>query len=59
METIRLEGYTEEEKFHIAKIYLIKKEKVANGLTDKDILFTDPAVYKIIRNYTREAGVRT
>ncbi len=58
METIRLPGYTEEEKFHIAKIYLVKKEKEANGLTDKDIEFTDPALYKIIRSYTREAGVR-
>ncbi len=57
METIRLPGYTEEEKFNIAKIYLVKKETEANGITD-DIRFTDQAIYRLIRNYTREAGVR-
>ncbi|MFC1855392.1 endopeptidase La [Thermodesulfobacteriota bacterium] len=58
METIRLPGYTAEEKFHIAKIYLVKKEMENNGLTSDDIIFTDPALYTIIRHYTREAGVR-
>ncbi|MGC8550954.1 MAG: endopeptidase La [Acidobacteriaceae bacterium] len=58
MEILRLHGYTELEKLEIAKQYLIKKQREATGLTDKNIVFTDDAVTAIIRNYTREAGVR-
>lgn len=57
-EVIRIAGYTEPEKLSIAKQYLVSKEMEANGLTDENINFTDGALLKIIRNYTREAGVR-
>jgi len=55
MEVLRLQGYTEPEKVEIAKQYLVRKQR---GLTDKNILFTDEALTTVIRNYTREAGVR-
>ena len=58
MEIIRLAGYTEFEKYNIAKDFLIPKQIEANGLMGKDIQFSQNAVYTIIRNYTREAGVR-
>ncbi|MCK9275496.1 MAG: endopeptidase La [Syntrophales bacterium] len=57
-EVIRLAGYTEPEKLNIGKKYLVSKEMEANGLTDADISFSDGALLKLIRNYTREAGVR-
>ncbi len=58
MEIIRLAGYTEFEKFNIAKDFLVSKQIEANGLSDKDIQFSPNAIYSIIRLYTREAGVR-
>lgn len=58
MEIINLEGYTETEKFHIAKNYLIPKQIGAHGLKDRKIEFQDATVKNIIRYYTREAGVR-
>ncbi|MHB1413251.1 MAG: endopeptidase La [Thermoleophilia bacterium] len=58
MEVIELSGYTEEEKTHIAKRYLIAKQTDANGLDSKVISFNDKAILKIIQDYTREAGLR-
>ncbi len=59
MEVIELTSYTVEDKFHIAKNYLIKKQMTKTGLTPAMIKISDDAIYKIISNYTREAGVRT
>lgn len=58
MDIIEISSYTENEKFHIAKKYLVPKEIEANGLKDVQISFSDKAIRKIIHNYTREAGVR-
>jgi ATP-dependent Lon protease len=58
MEVLRLQGYTEPEKVEIAKQYLVRKQREATGLTEKNITFTDEALQTVIRNYTREAGVR-
>ncbi|HEX2929382.1 MAG TPA: endopeptidase La, partial [Candidatus Binatia bacterium] len=58
MEIIRIAGYTELEKLSIAKKYLLEKQKEANGLASENLLFTDNAILGIIRNYTKEAGVR-
>ena len=58
MEVISLEGYTENEKFHIAKKYLIPKQMSAHGLKDLKVNIMEPTLRLIIRDYTREAGVR-
>ena len=59
MEVIEFPGYTEEEKFHIGKEFLIPKQLQAHGLTNKQIQFADETIKYIIRYYTREAGVRS
>ena len=58
MEVLRLHGYTEQEKVEIAKQFLVKKQMLAAGLSEKNIKFTDEAITGLIRSYTREAGVR-
>ena len=58
MEIIRLSGYTELEKEHIAREHLLPKQMDENGLTSKRIQFHQKALLNIIRSYTREAGVR-
>ena len=58
MEIIELQGYTEEEKVHIAFQYLIPRQIDENGITTDQIEFPDEAVRYVIRHYTREAGVR-
>jgi ATP-dependent Lon protease len=58
MEVIHLSGYTEEEKEKIAFQFLIPRQKEENGLKDHSLAFTPDAVYKITREYTKEAGVR-
>ncbi|MBA2593714.1 MAG: endopeptidase La [Gammaproteobacteria bacterium] len=58
MEVIRIPGYTEDEKVHIARNYLIPKQITSNGLKDAEIHIAEAAIRDIIRYYTREAGVR-
>src|ERR1700722_1870168 len=58
MEVLRIPGYTEQEKFEIAKRFLISKQREATGLTDTNVQFTNEGVTHIIRHYTHEAGVR-
>ena len=58
MEVIEVNSYTENEKFHIARNYLVEKQKDRNGLKKDQLVISDSALKKIIHNYTREAGVR-
>lgn len=58
MEVIEFPGYTEEEKLHIARQYLLPKSWTDHGLQKKQLKLTDPALRAVIRHYTREAGVR-
>ena len=58
MEIIRLAGYIEEEKLHIARRHLIPRQLENHGMTEEHIAFTDEALTKLIREYTREAGLR-
>lgn len=58
VEVIRYSGYTEDEKFHIAKDYLFDKVLQANGMNKKQVKIDDDSLTKVIQRYTREAGVR-
>lgn len=58
MEVIHISGYTEDEKYHIARRYLVTKQMELHGLKEGDLIITDDAVRDLIRSYTREAGVR-
>jgi ATP-dependent Lon protease len=59
LEIIRYSGYTEDEKFQIARRYLLEKVALANGLSEHHIEFSDAVIHFIIQRYTREAGVRS
>ncbi len=58
MDILRLPSYTAEEKFHIAKGYLVKKQLKRNGISQKQLRIPDATLRVLIENYTREAGVR-
>ncbi|HAH00918.1 MAG TPA: endopeptidase La [Ktedonobacter sp.] len=58
MEILELSGYTEEQKLHIARNYLLPKQLEANGLYKEELTVDDDALRRIARDYTREAGVR-
>jgi ATP-dependent Lon protease len=59
MEIITLGGYTEEEKVHIAKMYLVPRQLEEHGLTPSQLIIDDNALRRVIAEYTREAGVRS
>lgn len=59
LEIIEVSSYTENEKFHIAKEFLVEKQRKKHGLKSKQFQITDEALHKIINGYTREAGVRS
>ena len=59
LEVIRFPGYTEEEKFHIARDFLYEKQREVHAIPKDIVTVSDPAIYEIIRRYTREAGVRS
>jgi len=59
MEIVQLSGYTEEEKFQIARRYLVDRQLKQNGLSEAQVTLTDAALQAVIRDYTREAGVRS
>ena len=56
MDVIELSSYTREEKFHIAKEYLVKKQMEKHGLTSKDAAFSNPGLYTLIDRYTGKQG---
>jgi len=58
MEVIYLPGYSEDEKLKIAQQFLIPKQIRENGLEERPVMFQDQSIYKVIREYTREAGLR-
>tara|TARA_B100000700_G_scaffold202847_1_gene223057 strand:+ start:3580 stop:5967 length:2388 start_codon:yes stop_codon:yes gene_type:complete len=58
MEIIRIPGYTEDEKINIANKYLLPKQVKENGVKEKELEFSNETIKEIIRNYTRESGVR-
>ena len=58
MEIIRIPGYTEDEKVNIASRYLLPKQFASNGIDKDEVLIPDETIVKLIRDYTREAGVR-
>lgn len=58
MEILEISSYTENEKLHIAKEHLIPKQLEKNGLSSEQLSFNDVSVWRIARNYTKEAGVR-
>ncbi len=58
METIEIDGYTEYDKLHIAEQYLVPRQTKMNGLLPDEIIFGEPSIRAIIRDFTREAGVR-
>jgi ATP-dependent Lon protease len=58
MEILELSGYTEEQKVHIARNYLLPKQLEANGLKEVELTVDDETLRRIVRDYTREAGVR-
>lgn len=58
MEVIELNSYSVEEKFHIAKEHLLKKEMKKHSLNARELKISDSAIYSLIESYTREAGVR-
>ncbi len=59
MEVIEIPGYTQADKLHIAKRYLVPRQMEANGVTLKHVKFQDAALKDVIESYTREAGVRS
>jgi ATP-dependent Lon protease len=59
MEVIRIPGYTEDEKLHIAERYLLAKQMKANGLKESELKIQESALRDIVRYYTRESGVRS
>ena len=59
MEIIHLDGYTEHEKLQIARRHLVPRQLQAHGMIEEEVTFMDEAIGKIVRDYTREAGVRT